>query len=297
MRALPLFALPLALACGTPYAYGTGAQLDSGLGAAADGVCPDPGGLPYLAPLPPDVLLVVDRSGSMAPHWEDLLALTPYIQGMGAMTRPGLALFPQPAMCLVDDALRIAPGVGTADAILAEIAATWPGGSTPIAGVLDQLRSEGLLQDPDRENVLIFVGDGASTCPGDSVAAVRAWGALPVPVKMHFIAFAAPEDAQGELEAMAEAADGAYYPADDISELAERLDRVVASMAPCSFALDEPVPAVEVALDGAPLPACADASCTDGYFYDPDLGVVSLARDTCMVVAPQACPDVVITEG
>jgi len=268
---------------------------DTGELASAESTCPESAGLAWLPPVSPNVMLVIDRSNSMEPHWDNLQALTPYIEGMGSVTNAGLALFPSDGACGVDDAISVWPAADRGDAILAAVGRSRPGGSTPIADALDAVRASCSLQDPGRENVLIFVGDGAETCEGDPVAAVEAWADMPVPVKMHFISFAADATARSQIGAMADAAeDGAYYDASDVSSLVERLDRVVASLSPCGYALLDEQDAVRVSLDGERLAACTSEDCSEGYAYDPGTGVVTLAPLTCRAAAASDCPDIVI---
>jgi hypothetical protein len=287
--------IALALALGACDADSISCEADTGALASAASTCPAGDGLSWLPPVAPNVMLVIDRSGSMEPHWRSLQALTPYIEGMGSVTNAGLALFPSNGGCGVDDTVAVWPAEDRGDDILDAVSRAWPGGSTPIAAALDAVRGSCTLQDPGRENVLIFVGDGAETCDGDPVAAVEAWADMPVPVKMHFISFAADSAARSQIGGMADAAeDGAYYDASDVASLVERLDRVVASLSPCGYALIDEVDAVQVSLDGEPLSACASEDCSEGYAYDPSTGVVTLAPLTCRAAAAADCPDIVI---
>ena len=262
--------------------------------------CPVEAGLAYLPPVPPNVMIVIDQSSSMQQHWDDLQALTPYIEAMGDLTQPGLALFPTDGDCGVETAIQVQPGPGTADEILSTIARTEPIGRTPLAEVMEHVRLNGRLQDPYRDNVLIVVGDGAPTCADDAAAlqAATRWDALPVPVKMHLISFDAGAHANGLFARMAGSVEqGWHYQADSIEELVARLDRVAASLSPCGYALDERPAAVTVSLDGEALPACTSADCLDGYAFEPDSGVVTLAPLTCRQAALAECPDIVIADA
>jgi hypothetical protein len=257
--------------------------------------CPANEGLAYLPPTQPNVMLVIDRSGSMGPHWASLLQLTPYIEGMGAMTRTGLTLFPGVGECALGGELAVPLAQDNGDAVLGALATTEPDGTTPMVETLQQLRESALLQDPGRDNVVILVADGQPDEGLDPDEEVRAWADLDVPVKMHFISFAGSPEADAIMNGMADATPlGFHYAASDITELAARLDRVAASLSPCGYALDNPVSAVDVSLDGVALDACTDTDCVEGYSYDADAGIVTLAPFTCRDAAVQDCPDVVI---
>ena len=170
-----------------------------------------PGDLASLPPVAPNVMLVVDRSGSMAPHWESLLQLTPYVEAMGDLTRTGLALFPdQHGSSSVEESISVPVAAGTASEIMDTLAESWAAGRTPMTAVLARIQAHGRLQDPYRENVVVLVSDGAPNCGGSSSSAVSAVTDMVTPeepVKMHFIGFAASAAANQTLEEMGEAAE------------------------------------------------------------------------------------------
>lgn len=268
--------------------------------------CPDNGGLDYLPPTPPNVLLVVDQSGSMQPHWDSLLQLTPYVEAMGDLTRAGLALFPDGVdECSVADSIAVPMAPGTGTEIMTRISAGQPAGGTPMGEVLNHIALRGRLQDPYRENVVVLVSDGEPTCEGSAASAVEAverMMLLDEPVKMHFVGFAGTSASNSVLETMAERAEvhvgeGNYYEASDVSELVERLSRVAASLDTCGYALQDRVDAVEVTLDGVEVPACTSSDCIDGFAYDVDAGIVTLAPLTCRTAAATECPDIRIEEA
>lgn len=290
------------VACAGSNALDTAGDVPSASGAyePAD-TCPPPtSGLPYLRPVAPNVMLVVDRSGSMEEHWGNLLHLTPYIEAMGDLTRTGLAYFPDDGYCGVEDSIEIPIAEGTAGDIMQSINSNHPAGGTPLSQVLDHLREHGRLQDPYRDNVLILVGDGQPTCDGDIASAIDAaaeWAGLEVSVKMHFIGFDAGAANDTFSDMAAAAGEGFHYEADNITDLLDRLGRVAASLDACGYALDEPVDAVTVSIEGQDIAACQDADCVEGFFYDPDAGIVTLAAQTCREAALVDCPEVVIQEA
>jgi hypothetical protein len=127
-------------------------------------------------------MLVIDRSGSMHPHWPGLMQLTPYIEGMGALTRTGLTLFPGSGECEVGGVLEVPMDSDNGEEVLGALSSTAPGGTTPMVEALFLLRASERLQDPGRDNVVIVVADGRPTGTLDPEAEVAAWAELPVPV-------------------------------------------------------------------------------------------------------------------
>lgn len=280
-------------------------------------VCPDPGGVAYLPPVPPNVMLMVDRSGSMdtqvdcdatscPTRWETLMGLAPIVEALGASTRAGLTAFPdRNGQCEVED-IEVPVGEGTSSAILQELSTSAPSGFTPVAETLTLLRREGRLQDPYRDNVLVLLSDGLPTCAGvtASIEAVDRLTHLDEPVAFHVISFAAEDEAKNTLEQMAEVGGEAtggnnYYEADTLEELMERLGRVAASLDTCAFALREEVAAEELTVTvlGVEVEACTDSDCVQGYVYDEDARVVRLAAGSCREIAGEVCPDVRFDEG
>lgn len=293
---------PLASEFGSAPESNSAPELEDGCmtggGAAAEVPdCPVTDGLSYLPPAPPNVMLLVDRSGSMTFRWGGLLQLTPYIEGMGAVTRTGLAVFPGGGDCEETGEVLVPMALASGVDILAALSTTVPEGHTPMVEALQDLRLAGELQDPHRDNAVIVVADGEPNGGRDPDVEMREWASLPEPVDMHFISFASSAEADAVMQGMAEGTPHGFHDsAADITELAARLDRVAASLSPCGYVLDTPVDAVSVSLDGVALEACTDADCVEGFGYDAETGIVTLAPLTCRAAAAVACPDVVIRE-
>lgn len=257
----------------------------------------------------PNVLLLIDRSCSMAEpsdcgeascpsKWQELLALSAYLREAKDLARLGAAFFPADGSACnagtsLDVPLSEAPNVD--EQITNAARATRPGGQTPIAAALDAIGNLGVLEDPDRDNILLLLTDGRPTCGcadrdpacerDVAVSAVERLVARSIHVDLDVIGFSASaRDAQDTLTAMAQAAgDDAYYQADSIEALIGTLYEVSVNNVPCKFLLDE-LPEPErliVWKDGEQVPACTADPCADGYVYDRDAGTVELQGDAC----------------
>jgi hypothetical protein len=287
--------------------------------------CPSVGGIQYERPRP-NVMLLVDRSGSMGEpgacaesscpsKWQQLLALGGYLADVKRHARLGLAVFPSPVdhSCGVSSSVLV-PLTDSANAdrlILEAVQRVSPGGRTPIAAALDELERNGGLDDPDRDNIITLLTDGQPNCACEAsdiacerdevVAAVERLAARGVSIRLNVVGFGASAQAASEtLSAMAIAAGTArqgvvsYYQAETVEELVTRLYEVAASLAPCRFYLDElpPPQNLVVHLDDTQVPACAAEPCARGYSYDVDNGVVELRGETCQAIRDGACHSV-----
>lgn len=260
-------------------------------------------------PVKPNVMLLVDRSGSMAERldcgaddcaskWDELLGLDVFLAEGKRLARLGLSFFPAPGTgCQVDGSVMVplAEDDGVDGRILDAAARTYPGGRTPLAFALDEMRRNGGLDDPDRENILLVMTDGRPNCAcaegqsdcerAQAVEAVRALVEAPIPVDVDIIGFgASAREASETLQALAEAAgDDLYFQADTFEELVGSLYDVTVQNIPCRFLLDE-LPAPEdlvVLVDGEEVAACETTPCPEGYVYDRSEGTVELQGTAC----------------
>jgi von Willebrand factor type A domain len=265
--------------------------------------CPIAEGIGFVAPAVPNIMLTVDASGSMGFNggWDALMAMTPYLSGVEAASNLGLTLFPGNDECDARVAVPVSSDDDVDDQIMDVLAATTPSGSTPVGAAIDLIATEGHMQDPYRENVVVLLTDGQPSCDDGPLEAVTDLVAMAEPVKLHILGFgdgaAGAADTLQELAAAAEVTTGPdnYYQAESVEALLGRLDAISAALEPCAFVLDEEVSAEDllVWINGVAIDACTDDACEEGYSYDEESGAVRFTRMTCRTLGTEACPDVV----
>ncbi len=293
-----------------PNAWDAGAHSVDQDTAPADGGLPRPvdSGMPVdtcevralvAAPETPQILILLDRSGSMGssrwtPARDAVVALT---QGLDPNWEVGLALFPSPGHedeeCGVLG-LDVFPAAGSANEIEEVLLATSPRGSTPTTGALvfaqeafENLRLQQPADSLGGPQSIVLVTDGASNCDPfgniiDSIAAttakvaeLRAQGittyVIGYDVGGSSLAARAMDDwaLEGGTEAARRVRDG--------ETLSAELDAAVAATAPCAFAIEglpEDPALLRIILDGRRLQPEVD------YSVMPGVGI-SLAANVC----------------
>jgi MYXO-CTERM domain-containing protein len=120
----------------------------------------------------PEVLIVLDRSGSMKEQisgqtkWSIAKgAVGSLAQQFGSQLALGLALYPRwPVVtACTTGKVNVTPAVGSSAAIGAALGSVYPEGNTPIAATLDAA-SAYLAGHASMPRYVIFVGDGKETC-------------------------------------------------------------------------------------------------------------------------------------
>jgi hypothetical protein len=300
---------------------------DAGLGGP--GPAPIPGENPcgfqkhQLDRVPPELLLVFDRSGSMATpvrggtatRWEETTAaVTDVLRQTDGSIRWGLKNFPTPSGCKVlpDIEVPIGPmSAAVADAIAASLPSKEGGSGTPTGLAMqiatDYLRSRATINP----KYLVLATDGEPACFGmdevmyrraavDAIAAAHAAG---FPTFVIGIATAGT-DADIILDAMARAGGrsraGAplYYPVASKQSLVEALGQITRVVATCDFPLTSTPPSpndVAVNVDGTRV--LRDPTRMNGWVYSPDGKVVVLHGAICDLVKAGKAKDVDIIFG
>jgi Cys-rich repeat protein len=272
--------------------------------------------------VPPNVLVVLDRSQSML---EDLpsggtkwaaaqTAAANLLASQGANIQFGLALYPgtnlqgtQGGQCNAGY-VPVAPGPGTAATINTTFSSAGNTSfNTPIATMLNSLLGLPGLQDPTRDNYIVFITDGMENCltAQDGVAAVTALLNQTIPVKTYVIGFSGDPsviDANG-LAAMAAAGgtNASWFSADSLASLDAAFAAIARQVFSCTFNVPAPpagsiVDPRKIIVTFTPstgiaqvLPRATTSACTDGQWY-------ALTVDANQVPTEiQLCPDICTT--
>jgi hypothetical protein len=254
------------------------------------------------ANIPANVLIVLDRSGSMnqsigggaGTKWEVALeAIDQFVTEFGNQARFGLMLYPgynlscSEGMTCSTGEVFVDPGPMTTAAILQTLddAQTCSFG-TPTAETLEDLLDYPGLEDPTRPNHILIITDGDSTCE-DPVPVVAALRNKEPEIKTYVLGFGGGVNPD-ELAAMAEAGgtalpgDPSYYQADDAASLDAALASIGGEFLTCSYALSKPLDDPDqlyVLFDGIQVPR--DPGHTNGWDHDAASNTVTFYGAAC----------------
>jgi hypothetical protein len=289
------------------------------LDASADEPSPSPAdagcGSMRLDRVAPDLLLLLDRSGSMMEQadgmlcpggpdaascvtkWDDFTkAVNQVVMETETSVRWGLKYFANNLQCAVTPGVAVDVGPMNASAIAASIAATTPAGRTPTRLALESageyLRG---LTDPNPKSVLLAT-DGLPNCmPGNdttvldsmgAIAAVKALADSGVPV--YVIGIGNIPDATQTLDAMAmaggrpRAGSPAYYAAGNRTDLVDALRAIGTQSTPCTYALPSvPARPGDVAIKAANVTIPRDPTHAQGWDYDAGMKTIKLYGTWC----------------
>jgi len=273
---------------------------------------------------PADLLLVLDRSNSMAwdfaqerecpsgsttctTRWK---AVTDAVNAVLPDTQDsvywGLKLFAASNNgCDVSDGIDVAPGPSNASAISAKIAATGPSTGTPTTEVIRKTSSYLLgLSDPNPKYILLAT-DGEPYCAGpkqdqpDDQAAIDSIknNANAHGIKVFVVGLAISSANTDTLNKMAEAGGtGQFYAANSPATLKAALEDISGLVASCSFALSKAPPDINniaVFLDGKRLPN--DAS--NGWILTDNNSKVEITGDYCDSIKSGGATNVQVLMG
>lgn len=268
------------------------------------------------ANVPANVLIVLDRSGSMnqdiggGTKWTVALeAIETFLGDFGNQARFGLMLYPgfdlscDEGMNCATGTVFVDPGPMTAEAINESLddAQTCSFG-TPTAESLESLLDYSGLEDPTRDNYVLLITDGQSTCE-DPIPIVAALRDRDPEVRTYVLGFGDGVDPD-ELEAMAEAGgtalpgDPAYYQADDAASLDQALQSIGGNFLSCSYSLDQPLDDPDqlyVLFDGIQVPR--DPGHENGWDYDPVTNTVTFYGAACNALQSGDVTDLQLVYG
>jgi hypothetical protein len=265
----------------------------------------DPVGSPELCetlnaradPRPPEVLIALDRSGSMAgERWDRVIAAIDQVTAAFPEIGFGLSMYPAVGEELTckSGKLDVAPAASTAapihDALFTDAArAIQDVGYTPTRATLESARSffTDQLENP-HERFVLLVTDGQPNCnaagpthaTADLEGTLAALGALENEGIRTFVFGYLTAQFASTMDQLA-AAGGTehHYAVEDEATILAAFEDISSSLAPCTFALENDVAGVEfvrVELDGKELAYDADGFTMPGP-RSIELGAASCA--------------------
>ncbi len=269
--------------------------------------------------VPPNVLIVLDRSGSMdeeldnsggASKWDVAKdAIAELVATHGDAVRFGLLVYPGTDLACdeggdcSEGVVPVDIGLATADAITDYVQTSGTCNfRTPTAEALRVALDLQTLHDTGRGNFILLITDGAANCD-DPVPDVLALHQSVPPVDVYVVGFGSGID-EDQLTDMAEAGgkalpdDPSFYLADDPQALDAAFAAIVGDVLGCDYALDD-APAdpdeLYIYFDGVQVPR--DPTRATGWDYDSATVHVQFHGNACDALRFGIVEDLVIVYG
>ena len=128
-----------------------------------------------------------------------------------------------------DIEVLVPPGSTDRDALLEKVRALRPTGMTPITRAV--LAAADLLKLKENETTIVLVSDGRETCAADPCGIVKRLRGTGIKFVLHVVGFGVTPEEARQLECIASAGGGKYFPAKDSAELLKALNSVGADIA------------------------------------------------------------------
>jgi hypothetical protein len=282
-------------------AGGGGGGSGNGGGGGGGGSGSQCGGMEFaLSRVPPNVMLVLDRSqsmtdpigiGSTTQKYDDLTtAIGALVQGYDGQMRLGATFFASDDNC--------APGVpgpilaNNGQTIMTEVAAHTPGSNTPTATTLDAVIASHELTDPTRGNYVVLATDGLPNCRDvDVTTRIKKLYASNPPVATFVIGIGADTNTNPDLlnewadaghtaKTVANPGDPRYFQTNSPGALKTAFDSISSGIVSCDFKMAQAAPdptLITVTENGMPV----SPSPTVGYTYDPGTNTITLHGAAC----------------
>jgi hypothetical protein len=190
----------------------------------------------------PDVMIVLDKSGSMASgigsatKWSHAVtAVNSLLATYNGTIRFGLLLFPLQSAsdaCTAGE-VDVKVGINTYSSITSTLAKVSPYGGTPMGASLLKALTAQSAGDPSTDKYVLLVTDGGETCGGDPLGAVGKLASAKI--KTYVVGFGSGVnpvllDAMAKAGGTALTGATAYYRADDTTELSTALKSIASDM-------------------------------------------------------------------
>ena len=285
------------------------------------------------AKLPTDVLLVLDRSGSMSESiaedcccssacrnttqaktcsntsncTERWPALTTAVISTVTATNTinwGLKFFSSPSQsssCGVNSGVEVAVGSGSATAVQSQISSVTPGGNTPTARAVTAAMNYLLTVTDPNTKVILLATDGEPNCLGGSGSTSDVAGtttaigaALTAGYKVYVIGIG---PSVGNLDNFAQAGGtDHYYPATSAADLATALAAISKAVSSCTFEMSQSPPDpnnLAVYMDGALI----SKDSANGWSFGSNSQTVILNGTACDKITSGAATNVQVLFG
>lgn len=285
------------------------------MGEACDnGFCGCGGELYDAESVPANVLIVLDRSSSMndpipgGTKWTVAKqAIIDVLGAYGGAVHFGLMLYPGTDLSGAKGALCgpgvvfVDPGAQTSNAIISDLAgAGTTMFDTPTAEALSALLDYPGLKDPKRDNSILLLTDGQSTCNDPVPVVVKLLGLNPS-IKTFVVGFGDAVNPM-ELNSLAQSGGTAkaqlpfYYKAGDAASLGAAFAEIAGSVLSCAYILSKTPPDPQelyVYVDGQEL----QEGTQDGWVYDAASNQITFSGSTCDALKAGTAKEILVSYG
>jgi hypothetical protein len=305
---------PTGQSTGNPFGGSSGSMAGTAnVGGNVNPDGPNCGGQMYNAQnVPPEVLIVLDKSGSMnqqadgmncpgmgmpcpTQKWPAMVAgLNQVVMSTQAMVHWGLKYFPTNGGCAVNQGAEVPVMLNNAAAVMGNLAMNNPNGNTPTRAAVTNAATYLMGLATSNPKFILLATDGLPNCPmngsngdpddGPATTAIMASATAGIPVFV--VGIGTIPGALNTLNGFANAGgrpragDPKYYQVDSTADLVAALGQIQGMIASCTFGLASvpPVPNnVGVYGDGTRIPMSA----TDGWTYGTGMRSIVLNGPTC----------------
>ncbi len=246
-------------------------------------------------PIAPNIMLVLDKSGSMfSPRtkWTDAKdAINEITSQFSKNTQFGLTMFPTDGIECQVTTTQVLPAVDSSASISDAMDLTGPAGKTPLYQAVKHVRDNSYLTDDKRDNAMVIVADGDHTCTEGPLGG-PASGVIDIagqmlranpPVRTYTIGYHF-EDGFSFLQDVARAGGTqTVYEADNTAGLISALQSIVSNVVSCTYEVSGNLP---TGTDSAGLIVYVDDNETvedpaNGYTYNEATNLLTFHGQSC----------------